>query len=197
MGKYLRLFGLGDELGIDLPGEKSGFVPSKEWKEEIKKEPWYIGDTYHLSIGQGDLLVTPLQVNAYTSVVANGGILYKPHLVKEVVYEDDRKEIIMSEKKREGFIDIKNIEIIKEGMRQTVISGSARSLANLPVEVAGKTGTAQWNSNKENHAWFTAFAPYDNPNFAITILVEEGGEGSTTAVPIAGEVIKYWFSENK
>ena len=192
--KYLQLFGFGQKLGIDLPGEKDGFVPTQAWKETVKKELWYIGDTYHLAIGQGDFLATPLQINAYTAATANGGILYKPHLIKEIISADGQREAIMPEVIRRDFISKENINIVKEGMRETVVSGSAGSLNALPVKVAGKTGTAQWNTTKENHAWFTGFAPYDNPNFAITVLVEEGGEGSSIAVPIAREIMSYWFS---
>ncbi len=195
LDKYMNLFGLGDKLGIDLPGEKDGFVPTPEWKNEVKKEPWYIGDTYHLSIGQGDLLVTPLQVNFYTNVIASGGTLYKPELVKEIIHSSGEREIIMPEVIRKDFVSASNINIVREAMRAAVVSGSARSLNSLPVMVAGKTGTAQWNSNKENHAWFTAFAPYNNPNFTITVLVEEGGEGSAAATPIAREILTYWFSK--
>lgn len=195
--KYMRLFGLGSELGIDLPGERSGFIPTQEWKNTVKKEPWYIGDTYHLSIGQGDLLVTPLQVNSYNATIANGGILYRPHILKGVVYPDKRQEFVTPEIIRKDFVDLANIKIIRDAMRETVVSGSARSLSAMPVAVAGKTGTAQWNSTKPNHAWFNGFAPFDNPTFAITVLVEQGGEGSSTAAPIAGEIIKYWFTRDK
>ena len=196
LNKYMRLFGLGEKLGIDLPGEKDGFVPSIEWKEEVKEEAWYIGDTYHLAIGQGDILVTPLQVNAYTSAIANGGTLYKPRLVREIIHGDGKKEVVMPEIIGSNFINNENINIVREGMRQTIVSssGSARSLSTLPVSVAGKTGTAQWNRNKENHAWFTAFAPYNNPSFVITVLVEEGGGGSAVAAPIAKDILRYWFS---
>lgn len=195
LGKYMRLFGLGEKLGIDITGERDGFVPTQQWKNDIKKEPWYIGDTYHLSIGQGDLLVTPLQVNSYTNVIANGGALYKPRLVKEIVHNGGEREIVMPEIIRQDFISPQNIDIVREAMRETVISGSSRSMNYLPVMAAGKTGTAQWNSNKENHAWFTGFAPYNDPNFSITVLVEEGGEGSVAASPIAREVMGYWFSK--
>ena len=195
LGKYMRLFGLGEKLGIDVTGERDGFVPTQEWKNNVKNEPWYIGDTYHLSIGQGDLLVTPLQVNSYTNVIANGGKLYKPKLVKEIVYNGGEREIVMPEIIRQDFISSANINIVREAMRETVISGSARSLNYLPVMVAGKTGTAQWNSNKENHAWFTGFAPYNNPTFSITVLVEEGGEGSSIASPIARDILAYWFGK--
>jgi len=194
--KYLDMFGLGNTTGIDLPNEKPGLVPTPEWKQALKDEIWYIGDTYHLAIGQGDLLVTPLQVNNYTAAVANGGKLYRPHLAREIIQADGVRQAVMPEVILDNFVQAGNLQIVREGMRQTVTAGSARSLMALPVEVAGKTGTAQWNNNKENHAWFTGFAPYEQPTFIITILVEEGGEGSSIAVPIASEIIRYWFTKN-
>ncbi len=193
--KYEKLFGLGAQTGIDLPGEASGFLPTKEWKKEVKGERWYIGDTYHLAIGQGDILVTPLQIAMFTSVFANGGKLYRPHLVKEILSSNDQLirniEIIPV---RENFISDYNINIVREGMRRAVTRGSARSLNSLPVAAAGKTGTAQWSSKKKPHALFTGFAPYDNPKIVITVLIEQGGEGSFVAVPIAKEVMAWYFT---
>lgn len=192
--KYSRLFGLGEASGIDLYGERKGFVPTQTWKETVKKEPWYIGDTYHFSIGQGDVIVTPLQVANYTAALANGGTLYKPHLVSHVldvnnnVVRDVEPEIIQS-----GFIDEYNMKIVREGMRQTITQGSGRSLNYLPVAAAGKTGTAQWSSRKSPHAWFISFAPYEEPEIAITVLVEEGVEGSTMAAPIARDIMNWYF----
>ena len=193
--KYARLFGLGESTGIDLPGERAGFVPTADWKEQIKKEPWYIGDTYHFAIGQGDVLVTPLQVANYTAAIANGGILYEPHLVSKILGEDNKiieeiKPVVI----RRDFIDTANLKIVRAGMRETVTLGSARSLNALPVSVAGKTGTAQWSTKKSPHAWFIGFAPYDNPRVAIMVLVEEGVEGSTIAVPIAKDILNWYFS---
>lgn len=193
---YAKLFGLGNQTGIDLSGEVSGFLPTKEWKEKIKGEQWYIGDTYHLSIGQGDILVTPLQVANFTAVFANKGSLYRPHLIKQILSGDDKIiGNVESRPVRSNFIDSYNIEIVRQGMRQTVTAGSAGSLSSLPVEVAGKTGTAQWSSKKKPHAWFTGFAPYEDPEIVITILIEQGGEGSYTAVPIAREVLDWYFRE--
>jgi len=197
LGKYFSIFGLGLKTGIDLPGEKSGFVPTIDWKNKVKNEPWYIGDTYHLSIGQGDLLVTPLQVNLYTLIVANGGKIFKPHLVHQINFHDGRVDPVQLELVGTVAVSPENLAIVREGMRETIVSGSARSLSALPVEVAGKTGTAQWNTTKPNHAWFTAFAPYNNPNFCITVLVEQGGEGSSIAAPIAKDIINYWFTRKK
>jgi len=196
--KYGKLFGLDSQTGVDLAGEASGFLPTEEWKEKVKGEKWYIGDTYHLAIGQGDLLVTPLQVAAYTSAFANGGTLYRPHFVKRILSGSDQalKEVSI-EPVRENFIDSHNIEIVRQGLRQSVTDGSSRRLQSVPVAVAGKTGTAQWSSKYPPHAWFTGFAPYDNPELVITILVEQGGEGSDTAVPIAEDYLKWYFGEYK
>lgn len=190
---YYRRFGLGKPLGIDLPGEANGFVPTKAWKEATKKEPWYIGDTYNLSIGQGDLLVTPLQIAAMTGAVANGGTLYRPKLVKTVIdpatgeRHDLKPEIL-----RSPLASRDTMLTVRDGMRECVIYGSCRHLSSLPVLVAGKTGTAQWNQNKLNHAWFTSFAPYNDPEITVTILVEEGVEGSTMAAPIANDFYAWW-----
>lgn len=195
IARYDKMFGLGSQTGIDLPGEASGFVPSKEWKEKTKNESWYIGDTYHLAIGQGDLIVTPLQVATYNATFANGGKLIQPHMVKTVITNGTgQKQEITPNIVRQDFVNPYNMKIVREGMRQTVLAGSARSLQVVPVPVAGKTGTAQWSSKKDPHAWFIGFAPYDQPTIAITVLVEEGKEGSTVAVPIAREVLSWYFS---
>ncbi len=194
LGKYAKLFGIGVKTGIDLPNEATGFVPTAEWKEETKNEPWYIGDTYHFAIGQGDVLVTPLQVANYTAVIANGGKLMEPHLVS--AFLDSNNNVIKDVSPKvikKNFIDDANINIVREGMRQTVLAGSARSLQTVPVEMTGKTGTAQWSSKKAPHAWFTGFAPYKDPQLVITVLIEEGREGSTVAVPIAKEIMQWYF----
>lgn len=193
--KYSRLFGLGELTGIDLHGERKGFVPTQAWKEETKNEPWYIGDTYHFAIGQGDVIVTPLQVAAYTVALANGGTLYQPHLVNSVLDTNTGViEAVSPKIIRSNFIDPENMKIVREGMRQTVTAGSARSLSILPVAAAGKTGTAQWSTKKSPHAWFIGFAPYENPQIAITVLVEEGVEGSSMAAPIARDILNWYFT---
>lgn len=196
--RYARLFGLGEQTGLDLAGESAGFLPTPAWKEETKGERWYIGDTYHLAIGQGDILVTPLQAAMFTSVFANGGSLYRPHLWRGILNE--RGEVELNEETkavRSDFIHAGNIEIVRQGMRQAVTAGSARALSSLPVAAAGKTGTAQWSSKNQPHAWFTGFAPYENPEIVITVLIEEGGEGSATAVPIAAEILAWYFGERE
>jgi len=128
--------------------------------------------------------------------IANGGVLYQPQIVDKIVdlggkiIEDIPTKII-----RQGFIQEKNIEIVQEGMRQAVLTGSARSLIDLPVEVAGKTGTAQFGSAGQTHAWFIGYAPYENPEIILTILIEGGGEGSQIALPIAKEVLEWYFNQ--
>jgi penicillin-binding protein 2 len=193
--KYCKLFGLGELTGIDLNGERKGFVPTAAWKEQVKKEPWYIGDTYHLAIGQGDIIVTPLQVANYTAAIANGGTLYRPHLVSKILDTNNKVvSVVAPQIIRSNFIDQKNLEIVREGMRQTITAGSARSLSIVPVPVAGKTGTAQWSSKKGPHAWFIGFAPYDKPQLVIMVLVEEGVEGSTISAPIARDILKWYYT---
>lgn len=194
--KYANLFGFGNLLGIDIPCESGGLVPDKEWKKNVKNERWYIGDTYHVSIGQGDILATPLQIAAYTAVIANGGKLFQPQVVDKIIdangnmVKDIEPKII-----REDFIDLENIKWIQKGMRENVISGSGRALANLSIEVAGKTGTAQYARNQKTHAWYTAYAPYDNPEIVLSIIIENGGEGHAAAVPVAKEVLEWWFGK--
>ena len=195
LDKYLGLFGFGEKTGIDLSGEEGGLIPTPEWKKKVKKESWYLGDSYHLSIGQGDFLSTPLQVLGATSAIANGGELLTPHLTTKITDHDGNtikeigKEVI-----RKDFIDSDNINIVREGMRQTITSGSGKLLNDLPFEVAGKTGTAQFNNNEKNHAWFTAFAPYDNPEIALVVLVEGGGEGNEVAIPVAKKILEWYMS---
>jgi len=191
INQYLKQFGLGKILGIDLPGEKQGLIPDENWKREKKGEDWYLGDTYNVSIGQGDTMVTPLQIALTTAMIANNGILFRPQLVNKI-----DEDVIASQVIKKIVMDGKIFDIVKKGMREAVVSGSARYLYDLPVKVAGKTGTAQTPGNKTPHSWFTGFAPYDNPEIVITILVENGGEGSAVAVPIAKEVLR-WYFQNK
>jgi len=196
INKYLREFNLGSILGLDYPNEKDGFLPSRIWKKETKGEKWYIGDTYHLAIGQGDILVTPLQVASYTLAIANHGTLYKPHLVQTLTDTDNKiVKKYNSEILNKEFIKKKHIDTVREGMREAVLSGSARALSSLPFSAAGKTGTAQYAQNKPTHAWFTCFAPYENPEIVITVLVENGGEGHAAALPVARAGLETYLSE--
>lgn len=180
---WMHRFGLGERTGFALPGEAAGHVPSQQWKEEVKGERWYIGDTYNLSIGQGDLLVTPLQMARLTAAIANGGTLIEPHLVSLPT----AGEVLD--------IDPAILGVVREGMRECVTYGSCRALSTLPVAVTGKTGTAQWRSDRPNHAWFIGYAPADDPEVVVVVLIEEGEEGSSYAVPVAGDIFRAWWEE--
>lgn len=195
LAEWYRKFGLGKILGIDLPGERPGLVPDPAWKERVKHEQWFLGNTYHYAIGQGDLLVTPLQVNSWTATIANGGTIMKPFLLFQVfdasgqVAEEIKPEVL-----QERVFDQNYLTAAQQGMRQAVTEGSARNLRDLPIAAAGKTGTAQFDANNLNltHAWFTSYAPFDDPQLAVTVLVEAGGEGSSTAVPVAKKIYQWW-----
>ncbi len=191
--KYFRIFNLGQTTGIDLPGENSGFLPTREWKEKNTGEKWYVGDTYNISIGQGHLLVTPLQAAIWTSAVANGGQIVWPHIADYFIDTNhNTKTSINFPVKNKNIVSAQTISVVQQGMRECVTSGSCQLLNRLPFLAAGKTGTAQWNSNKNPHAWFVGFAPYNNPKIVVVVLVEEGKEGSTAAMPIANEFLKWW-----
>lgn len=183
--KWFRIFGLGTKTGVDVPGERDGLVSDAAWKEKTKGERWFVGDTYNLSIGQGDLLVTPMQVAAYTAAIANGGYKITPHFY-------------MGSATTTGpLADADSVHIVQLGMRDNVTYGSGRSLANMPFPVAGKTGTAQWSATKPTHAWFTSYAPFDKPEIVVTVLLEEGGEGSSVSVPVARDVLNAWWELRK
>ena len=191
---YFKLFGLGAQTGIDLPNEGNGFLPTREWKLKTTGERWYIGDTYHLSIGQGYLLATPLQINYYTNYFANGGSFYRPHLVRSILNGSDqvlRNEDIQPVKS--NVVPAGIVQVVREGMRQGVTNGSSRRLSALPFAVAGKTGTAQFNANKDPHAWWTGFAPYDEPTISLTVLIEEGVEGSRTSIAVADNFLRWYL----
>jgi penicillin-binding protein 2 len=179
--QYARLFGLGSPTGVDLPNEADGFLPSKEWKLSAKGEPWYIGDTYNVSIGQGDLLVTPLQMNRTTATFANWGTMMSPHLTTGQTPIGTR---IVPE-------DI--AVVVRDAMRETITNGSATIMLDLPKAVAGKTGTAQWATGKAEHTWFTGFGPFDDPEVAVTVIVEQAGNAYYTT-PIAKEIFAWWFT---
>lgn len=192
INEHSHLFGLGEKTNIDLPSEATGLVPTPEWKMAVKKTPWYIGDTYHVSIGQGDILVTPLQIANYIAAIANGGTLYEPRLLLETSSAlNSGRERQNHKIKKNKKIDDSYLRIVREGMRQTITSGSAQMLADLPIEVAGKTGTAEAGKH-EPHAWFVGFAPYQSPQIVVAVVIEEAGEGSTYAAPVAREIMQWW-----
>jgi penicillin-binding protein 2 len=198
---YAVYFGLGEPTGIDLPGESAGLVPDETWKRLTYGETWVTGDTYNAAIGQGFILTTPLQILNATAAIANGGKLYRPTVVREI--RDAEGNVIMPftpHLVRQLPVSPETIEIVRTGMRAAVSHGTAMS-ANLGgVAVAGKTGTAEfpgqrdWEGKLPTHAWFTAFAPFDDPEIAVVVFVEGGGEGSIVAVPIAAKILTQYFN---
>ena len=200
---YLELFGFGSRTGIDLPSEVKGRVPTPEWKESYfsshESQMWYLGDTYNLSIGQGNLLVTPLQLAVGVSAVANNGKIITPRIVKQII-NPVTKEIQETDTQILGNIegDPYILKIIQQGMRQTVSSGagSASRLNSLSVSVAAKTGTAQIYPSREiYHNWITLFAPYENPEIVVVVLVESVEGLRVVAQSAAKEILKYYFDE--
>ncbi len=211
LGYYAELLGFGDATGIDLPAESTGLVPTVKWKRVNYSESWVTGDTYNMSIGQGFVLATPLQVLNAAAAIANGGTLYRPQLVREVIDSEGHvTEAFAPDVIRQVPVSYANLELVRQGMRGAVSgpAGTAHAI-NVPgVAVAGKTGTAEYfidrnkdgipdrdrEGNLPTHAWFVSFAPYDDPEIAVVVFVFGGGEGSTTAVPVANEILNYYFS---
>ena len=189
----MKKYGFGEKLGVDIQGEYDGFLPSPEWKKKTKGEQWYVGDTYNYSIGQGDFLTTPLQIAAMTSAIANKGTLYAPRIVRAIIDPVTKEEKKVSgEKVRTNIINRGYLETVQLGMKDCIDTGPCGVLRSLPFSVAGKTGTAQWNAEKDTHAWFTSFAPFNNPQIVVTIMLEEGGEGSRTASHVAADFYRWW-----
>ncbi len=193
--KWWENFGLGSPTGIDLDSEASGLLPDSDWKESYFDEPWYLGDTYNVSIGQGNLLVSPIQMVRAVATIANGGKLMEPQFVQKIVDSHGNVVKEYSPAIANGQVaEPSVIEAVQRGMRKTVLEGSARQLQDLPVSVAGKTGTAQFFGNQKTHAWFECYAPYENPEIAIVVLIEGGGAGNEIAAPIAKKILNYYYT---
>jgi len=197
--KYLELFGWGEKTGIDLPAEAGGFIPDKEWKKETQGQSWWDGDTYNLSIGQGYLLITPLEVATAFASIANGGKLFQPQVVQKIL--DKEKNVIEEFEPRlirENFIDPENLQIVREGMREAVTYGSSVILNSLPVKAAAKTGTAELGydsyGNYCYHNWVTVFAPYDDPQIVLTVVIEDVKGVQAAALPVARGVLDWYFT---
>jgi penicillin-binding protein 2 len=207
---FLARFGFGKKTGIDLEGETSGLLPSQEWKRKRYQQIWYPGDTVSVGIGQGYTLVTPLQLAVATATLANNGVAYKPHLVKEVQSpRNSENRFIAKDPLYDLAIEPKNLDLVRRAMVAVTQPGGTAVFASLgaPYQIAGKTGTAQVVAMKQgekydakkiderhrDHAWFIAYAPAENPRIALAILAENGGHGGGTAAPIARKVLDYYL----
>ncbi|MFA7253637.1 MAG: penicillin-binding protein 2 [Patescibacteria group bacterium] len=194
--QYWQLFGLGGKTGIDLTGEESGLLPDASWKKRVFDQQWYIGDTYHAAIGQGDLLVTPIQMLVATAAIANGGKVMTPQIAQKIIGKDGKSISEFKPKiRRENLLPSFALKAVQDGMRMAITEGSARNLNDLPFSVAGKTGTAQFLNNQKTHAWFTCYAPYEKPEIAVIVLVEGGGGGHEIAAPVAKEILSAYFKQ--
>ncbi len=195
MAKYFKLAWLDRILGIDLSGEEHGFVPTPDWKESTRHESWYQGDTYNTSIGQGDLLVTPLWLNTYISAIANGGTIYKPQVVGRIV--DTQKnplKIFQPDELSKLPFRPDVLKEVKSDMEETILSGTAQILKDLPVKAGAKTGTAEVVKGRSINSLFTAFAPLEHPEVSITVLVEGSPSNQGYAIRTAHEVLKWYFT---
>lgn len=193
---YWSRFLLGQPTGIDLPAEATGFLPDPEEKEQRTGQIWRIGDTYNVSIGQGDLLLTPIQLLNFIAAIANDGVIYKPYVVKEAVSADGSVTALNQPTALLNFQEWqKEIEEVQRGMEDAVQKwyGTANLLSSLPVSAAGKTGSAQVANNTRTNAFFVGYLPADDPKIAILVLIENAREGSLNAVPIAKDVLEWYY----
>jgi penicillin-binding protein 2 len=212
LGYYAELFGLGEPTGIDLPGEAGGLVPTAKWKRLSYAESWTTGDTYNMAIGQGFVLATPLQMVNAAAAIANGGFLYRPQVVHDVVDGDGNVvQAFAPDLIRQLPLSPETIKLVQQGMRAaTAPSGTAYGAALPGISVAGKTGTAEFfidrnkdglpdrdkDGNLPTHSWFVTFAPAEKPQIAMVVFIFEGGEGSQVAVPVAHDILEYFFSRD-
>jgi penicillin-binding protein 2 len=201
IAKYARAFGLGSPTGIDFPAEKAGLIPSPIWNRQRFGRPWTGGDTVNTAIGQGQVLVTPLQVARMMSAVANGGIVWKPRLLQRV--EGPNGALLYAEPTRmAGQVDLSPVvwAFLRSALAEVVSKGTGTGARIPTVHVAGKTGTAQSVARSradrgQDHAWFASFAPADDPEIVVVVLVEGGGKGGQVAAPIARKIYEVIFLE--
>jgi penicillin-binding protein 2 len=203
LAEWANKFNLGEKTGIDLPGEIAGLIPSPAWKVKVRGERWFLGNTYHMAIGQGDIAVTPIGINSAIAAIAAGGTYCSPHIV--VAEGSGNSQIPISNLQCWGLgIGKETISLVKEGMKGACLPGGTGFTffdfeGKEGVGVACKTGTAQTESG-DPHAWFSVFAPVDppagGPQIVATVLVENGGEGAYVAGPIARDIFDYWFTRN-
>ena len=199
IAEYARSLGLGQKTGIPLASEKTGLVPSTDWKKKVKGERWYAGETFAVAIGQGYLTVTPIQMAVMTSALATRGYQYQPKIIR-----DDSPPILNDQIP----FSPATFRALHRSLRSAVTEdrGTARAARSEQIEIAGKTGTAQvvgyesqaeLPKSLEDHAWFVAMAPLEDPEIVVVVLIENGGSGGTVAAPVAREIIEEFFQNER
>ena len=197
--KYARMFGLGKTTGIDLPYEASGLVANRKYKElNFEDGEWYLSETFDAAIGQGFNLVTPLQAAMLMGEIAADGKRFRPHLVRRIVGPDgstvkEFKPELLSTLEVSPSV----FKLVQDGLHDVTKYGTARSsFQGFPIDIAGKTGTAE-NSHGRDHGWFVAYGPFENPSIVVAVIVEQGGFGSQSAVPIGRKILEAAFKVNQ
>ncbi len=208
IAEHARALGLGEKTGIDLPGERGGVMPSPEWKQQVRGAKWYAGETISVSIGQGAVSVTPIQVLHAVCAIATDGKLTTPHLLLRA----ERQPGPRAWQERQLPVASGSLQRIREGMWGSVNGGGTGHNAMVPgLDICGKTGTVQVISNEtrkekeiergssdlQDHSWFAGFASKDNPEIAVVVFIEHGGMGGTAAAPIAREIFRTYFGKNE
>lgn len=200
LAAYARGYGYGSATGLDVQGEQDGTIPDPRWKQLTEGQDWYIGDTYNMSIGQGDVLATPLQVANTTNAIANGGTVYEPHLGMAELDSNGNVVKVIQPKSHPAPVDASNLAIMRQAMEWN-FEGPWLKWFKIPgLRIAGKTGTAEYagptdpNGNLPTHGWFTGFAPADDPQISVTVFVE-AGSGTNDASPIGARIIRRYFNE--
>lgn len=203
LASWARRFGLGQPTGIDLFGEGGGLIPDPAWKRRhYVGEPWgpgdnewFLGDTYNTAIGQGNVLATPLQIARMTAAIVNGGKLVTPHVVNRVIGPDGEVVRTIQPKFTDVGVTQKTLDIIKEGMLGSVQYGAGAAAVTRTTSLAGKTGTAEFfkpSGELSQHAWFTGFAPYNDPEIVVTVYFDVGA-GGTKSAPVAAKIVDYYM----
>jgi len=197
--RFGRDFGFGEPTGLEGVLEEGGLVPDPEWKANVRGEPWWVGDTVNISIGQGYLLVTPLQMARMMAAVANGGTLYRPYVIGRIGPAGDVEPEQVTQIQAMGTLPVspEHLAAIQEallGVTTKSIGTAPHRFAGLSIPVAGKTGTAEVGGpDTKPHSWFAAYAPAGSPEIAIVALVENAGEGSTVAAPLVRQVVEAYY----
>jgi penicillin-binding protein 2 len=201
MATYAKAFGMAEKTGVDLNSEDIGSIPSPTWKSKKYKRlgpdyaKWYGGDTLHMSIGQGYVLATPLQMARVCATIANGGDVLQPFVVQKVIDSESGKVVLQHDRTviRHVPVSAANMNAVRQAMLATTNSGTGKIVKFKQVAVGSKTGSAEVHGQALTHGWFICFAPYDHPTIAIASVVEHGGHGAGTAGKVARAMLQAYF----